>query len=140
MAQVTPPELRVLIVDDEAEIRDLLAAMLAEITDLRCVVREADDGTRAAEMLAEFAPQVMLVDLVMPRMNGLELAALARSHPATKATKIVLVTGFATVANITAAQSCGADKVLVKPIRVHVLLDLVRSLARQLGVLASAAT
>ena len=81
------PELRILIVDDEAPARARMRELLGDIRDEvpNCVVGEAENGIAAINRLADDAPDVVLADIRMPKMDGIELArhlATLQSPPA----------------------------------------------------------
>ena len=77
-------KLRVLLADDHALVRAGLSALLAEVPDVE-VVAQAGDGYEAVELIARHEPDVALVDVSMPKMNGLEVATRARKeHPRTR--------------------------------------------------------
>jgi DNA-binding NtrC family response regulator len=105
-----PP--KVLVVDDEPGLRRALTRLL-QASGIS--VRTADDGAMATEILAEESFDVALVDLMMPRMNGLELLAHIRDRHA--ATQVVLMTAFGDVETAVAAVRAGAHHFLTKPFR-----------------------
>ncbi|MDR2451806.1 MAG: LytTR family DNA-binding domain-containing protein [Candidatus Accumulibacter sp.] len=113
----TVPTLSVMIVDDEAparaRLRDLLADVAAEAPNV--LVAEADNGWRAIEALKENAPDVMLVDIRMPEMDGIELARhVARLDPPPA---IIFVTAYDSYA--VRAFELNAIDYLVKPVRAQ---------------------
>lgn len=128
------PAFRVLVVDDEADTRSLVKELLSQtITDLLLQVEVARDGIEAADRIPEFAPHLLLVDLMMPRMNGWELAGFARGHPRTRSSRIVIMTGHGSVENLSAAKKVGAFDIIQKPFKMEALLQVVRDAARQLS-------
>jgi DNA-binding NtrC family response regulator len=102
----------VLVVDDEPGLRRALTRLL-QASGIS--VRTADDGAMATEVLAEESFDVALVDLMMPRMNGLELLAHIRDRHA--GTQVVLMTAFGDVETAVAAVRAGAHHFLTKPFR-----------------------
>ena len=127
------PALRILVVDDEPAQLELLAEHLRALPDLNTVVETASDGLEAADRLPEFAPHLLLIDLMMPRMNGWELAGFVRGNPGTRGAHILIMTGYATPENLAAARKVGARTILEKPIPVATLDRLVRESARELS-------
>ena len=101
--KAAPP--RVLVVDDEPGLRRALTRLL-QASGIS--VRTADDGAMATEILAEESFDVALVDLMMPRMNGLELLAHIRERHA--GTQVVLMTAFGDVETAVAAVRAGAGR------------------------------
>ena len=85
----------------------------------------AKDGLEAVEMIAEVRPNVMLVDMEMPRMNGLELTAHVRSNQATKKIPIFMITSRTTEKHREQAKSAGVNAYLTKPYQENELLSLI---------------
>lgn len=125
------PKLRILVVDDEEDNRELVTIYLSEIKDLDLEVETAADGLLAADRIPEFAPHILLMDLMMPRMTGFELCGFVRGHPKTRNARIVVITGYGDAANLAAVAKCGAHRVLTKPFQMAALIDTVRELARE---------
>jgi len=109
----TPVSRRVLVVDDHDECRELLAELISEAG---CTVRVARTGTEAVAVSGEFIPEVMLLDLGLPDMNGYAVAIAIRSNPDTADAFIVAVTGHGTSSDRTQAASVGIDMFLAKPV------------------------
>jgi DNA-binding NtrC family response regulator len=108
--KAAPP--RVLVVDDEPGLRRALSRLL-QASGIN--VRTADDGAMAIDVLAEESFDVALVDLMMPRMNGLELLQHIRKRHA--GTQVVLMTAFGDVETAVQAVRAGAHHFLTKPFR-----------------------
>jgi len=87
----TPNTDRILIVDDDDMLRTI---MRAELEEDGYTVIEAADGKEAADVCAEICPDLLIVDVVMPRMNGFELCQALRSRPATAFVPILMATGL----------------------------------------------
>ena len=125
---VTPRRRRVLVVDDDPGIRYMLVSLLI---DEGFETRTAEDGERALRLAAEWQPHVILVDLVMPRMNGY---AFVREYRKLSVTLETRASVFAmTAAGPTATRSAGEhgfDEIVVKPYKVDRLLELVTSHCR----------
>ena len=103
--------MKLLIVDDQALIRDGLVTICERIPDID-VVGTAADGERAVELVAELSPDVVLMDLRMPRMDGIEATAHIRAqHPATQ---VVVLTTFSDDESVTRALAAGALGYLTK--------------------------
>jgi CheY-like chemotaxis protein len=101
---------RVLIVDDDPEMRELYGHAL------RGVVRElrsAPDGETALRVLDTWTPDVIVLDLTMPGMNGVDFLGHRSASPALRAIPVVVASG--TVADREALLAMGADEVLAKP-------------------------
>lgn len=101
-----------LVVDDSLSARRSLAQFMS---DLGMEVRTARDGFEAIKVLGERKPALMLVDLEMPRMNGLELTAHLRSREDTKDIPVIMITSRATEKHRSLAQKAGVNSYLNKP-------------------------
>jgi two-component system, NarL family, response regulator NreC len=120
----------VLIVDDNAQFRALLREIVAEEPDLQ-VVREAADGAEAMRLAQELRPDIMLLDLVMPRVNGLEVLRWIKAER--PEIKVIIVTVHDEDAYRQAAEASGADAYLLKK---TLGTDLLPTLQRLRGSLA----
>jgi excisionase family DNA binding protein len=120
--------LRILVADDEEDTHELIRTFLSTLP-MPVQVECCRDGREAAERIPDFGPHVLLVDLMMPRMNGFELCGFARGHPRTRESRIIVLTGFGNPENLSAAQKCGAHRVIQKPYKAaqltEAILDLV---------------
>src|SRR5690606_9854232 len=122
-AETGPPneKPRVLVVDDEKFIRDILADFLGMEG---YVVRTADDGSSAVAELERARYDMVISDLKMPRMGGLELLKeVARTHPETLT---VIMTGFGTVETAIDAMKQGAYDYILKPFKVEEIVHVVQ--------------
>ncbi|MCK6531406.1 MAG: response regulator [Polyangiaceae bacterium] len=112
---------RVLVVDDEKFIRDILADFLGMEG---YVVRTAEDGSAAVTELSRASYDIVISDLKMPRMGGLELLKeLSHAHPDTIA---VIMTGFGTVETAIDAMKRGAYDYILKPFKVEEIIHIVQ--------------
>lgn len=118
-----PP--RVLIVDDDPKGAELLEAYLSG-TD--CDLRIAEDGEQALREVAQWHPDVVLLDVMMPRISGFEVCKRLRSDPATRDVGIVMVTALDQPSDVDRAVEVGTDDFITKPINKADLLLRVRSL------------
>jgi len=116
---------RILIVDDDAAVRDSLFQIL---TTSDYLVTMAVDGFDAGIKVSEFKPELILMDLVMPGMDGVEACRRIKDNPDTSGIKVLMITGFDTPENREKAKQAGADGYLLKPIGMDVLLEKVKDL------------
>ena len=116
----------ILIVDDDPMIRRLIATTLEDISGYR--LAEAGDGLEAVESAVRARPEIVFLDIDMPRLNGIEACRRLRSDPATARATIVMLTGDAGDVAEQSAQSAGADLFLTKPFSPLHLLRLVDSI------------
>jgi DNA-binding NarL/FixJ family response regulator len=124
---------RVLVVDDHPVVRGGLVGWLAAQPDID-VVGEAADGLEALTAVAEHAPDVVLMDLRMPRMDG--VAATGRISAVHPAVRVLVLTTYDTDADIVRAVEAGATGYLLKDTPLPQLADAVRAAARGETVLA----
>jgi DNA-binding NarL/FixJ family response regulator len=118
--------IRVLIVDDHPLIRDAVADLLTDTGDI-CVVGECADGSEVAEAAARTEPDVVLMDLQMPRMSGLEAArALRVDRPEVR---VVLLTGSLSAAATREALALRVAAVVLKGEDADLLPGLIRAAA-----------
>ncbi len=122
MTQPTAP-IRLVIVDDQAMLRGALAALLELEADLT-VVGTAGSGSEAADVVAEAAPDVCLMDIQMPDIDGIEATRLVRER--SPHTRVLIVTTFARPGYLRAALDAGASGFVVKDAPAEQLADAVR--------------
>ena len=129
-----PARLNILIADDHAIVRDGLAAIIRFQKDL-CVVGEAEDGEAAVQKAQELHPDVVVMDLMMPNMNGVEAtAAIKRILPKTQ---ILLLTSYGTSAELARAFRNGATGAITKTLPKDELLSAIRNVAAGVRVVSS---
>jgi DNA-binding response OmpR family regulator len=113
------PGARVLVVDDNADAAEALAELLRlEGYDVR-VARNAEEALRAADT---FAPQLAVLDIGLPSMNGYDLARTLRASPRTRGMRLVALTGYGRAPDRLRAQEAGFDDHFVKPAPLDELL------------------
>jgi signal transduction histidine kinase/ActR/RegA family two-component response regulator len=116
---------RVLVVDDNNDARSTLTDALAL---LGYEVRSEADGPAAISVAAEFVPDVVLLDIGLPVMDGYEVAEQLRAMPATASVRLVAVTGYGQRSDRERSERCGFDAHLVKPVVLDELAQLLESL------------
>lgn len=118
---------KILIVDDESSARFALELLLRREG---FEVREVHDGASALAECPTFQPDLILLDIVMPGMDGLEVCRRIKSAPETRLTPVVLITGLSATEDRIKGINAGADDFLSKPIDFSELLARTRSLLR----------
>jgi CheY-like chemotaxis protein len=111
---------RILIVDDESGFTRLLKLTLEKTG--RYLVREQNDGTLARETAREFRPDLILLDIVMPKIDGGDVASQLKADPSLKATKIVFLTAIVSKKEATQGSGLiGGFPFLSKPVSLDAL-------------------
>ena len=118
---------RILVIDDEFSILEIASRALQQLGD-DVTVATASDGFEAGLQVATFKPDLLLLDLMMPRMNGFEVCRLVRKNPATAHTKILVITAFGSHENLQRALEAGADDFMHKPVDLEQLKAKVQTL------------
>lgn len=103
----------IMIVDDSPEILSLYRALLKR---KGYNVIEAEDGAHALEMLEESSPDLFIVDVMMPEMNGIELCRQIRAHPQHKHSPLLILSAYSDSGIIEQTFAAGANDYLLKPI------------------------
>ena len=115
---VADKERTVLVVDDD---RDLLAQMASYLTAAGFTVAQASDGIDALSYLYATRPRAALIDLMMPRMDGVELIEQIRSDAKLAGLRVVAVSGMP--AMLARARKAGADEALRKPLDPQAVVE-----------------
>ena len=119
--------LRVLVVDDN---RDAAASLALLLETMGNDVRTAHDGEQAALVASEFQPDVALLDIGMPKLDGYEAARRIRRESNGRPVRLVALTGYGQESDRRKSQEAGFDRHLVKPLRPQALLDLLAEIER----------
>jgi len=117
----------ILVVDDNLQNLELLQAYLEE---LGLPVHTARDGLEALQAVEAHRPDIILLDVMMPRMSGFQACAKIKANPETRDIPVVMVTALNEVGDVERAVESGADEFLTKPVNRLELLTRVKSLLR----------
>jgi len=118
---------RVLVVDDNAQNLELLIEHLESI-DVQTVA--ATNGVEALEAIGQLKPDLILLDIMMPRMSGFEVCRKLKSDPETRDIPIIMVTALNEMGDIERAVESGTDDFLSKPVNRLELITRVRTLLK----------
>lgn len=119
---------KVLVVDDEESIVELLKYNLEKSG---YEVRTALDGTKAVEIAKKFLPDLVLLDIMMPKMDGVETCRLLRDIPELQKTFVIFLTARSEEYSEVAAFDVGADDYITKPIKPRALMSRINALFRR---------
>ena len=127
----TEKQHRILIADDNEANRELLEAYLA---DLDCVTETADDGQQTMEKAASFEPDLILLDVMMPKLSGFEVCEKIKADPQLKKIMVLMVTALNELGDIERAVDAGTNDFLSKPVNRVTLLKRVGNMLQLKGV------
>ncbi len=125
MTYKDPTNLTVLIVEDAEDARYF---MRLELEQLGYLVIEAEDGERAVELTVKERPDIILMDLTLPIMDGLSATAMIRNHEELREVPIIAVTAHQETDFRAGAKACGFNAYVTKPIDIAWLDELIRGL------------
>lgn len=130
---VQDTEVRILVADDNEDAAATLTAFL-ELSGF--VVRQVHDGAAAVSAAAEFDPQIVLLDIGMPRLNGYEACRKIREQPGGAGRTMVACTGWGQADDRRRSDEAGFDRHLVKPVEPAMLVELIDAViaARDVGL------
>jgi CheY-like chemotaxis protein len=121
------PRSRILIADDNAVNVELLEAFL---TGVDCEIGIAVDGRDTLDKVATFKPDLILLDVMMPKLSGFEVCQKLKTDPATKRIMILMVTALNELGDIERAVQAGTDDFLSKPVNKLELTKRVENMLR----------
>lgn len=119
---------KILIVEDEENILELLSAIFGDLGDYR--IHCARDGEEALRIARLDNPDIILLDILLPKINGHEVCKSVKSDPAMSHTKILMLSGMAQNSDRRKAQEVGADAFIAKPFNSIALVEKVEELLR----------
>ncbi|MGL4941915.1 MAG: response regulator [Thermoguttaceae bacterium] len=118
---------RILIVDDNPQNVELLDAYLSE-GEIECELEVAHDGMEALNKIESFRPDLILLDIMMPRMSGFEVCERIKADPKTRSIMVLMVTALSELGDIERAVAAGCDDYLSKPVNKFELMKRVANM------------
>jgi ligand-binding sensor domain-containing protein/signal transduction histidine kinase/CheY-like chemotaxis protein/AraC-like DNA-binding protein len=115
---------RILIVDDNKEIRAFLRLLLSST----CEIGEAENGIKGLEAAIQFQPSIIISDMIMPEMNGLEFCEKIKGDTLTSHIPVILLTSQTEDAHQLSGYEAGADVYLTKPIKAPILFQVIHNI------------
>ncbi len=117
----------VLVVDDNPQNLELL---LAYLEDVQCKPLSATNGPEALEIVRQQSPDLLLLDVMMPKMSGFEVCRRLKNDPVTESIPIIMVTALSEIGDIERAINSGTDDFLSKPVNKWELVTRVRTMLK----------
>jgi two-component system alkaline phosphatase synthesis response regulator PhoP len=126
-AEINLARASILIVDDQEQNVELLEAYL---DDLGCTIHTAHDGVEAMKKIDTSPPDLVILDVMMPKMSGYQVCQRIKDNPATRDIPVMMVTALSETGDIERAVENGADDFLTKPVHKLELVTRAKSLLR----------
>ena len=120
---------KILVTDDEENIRLMVSSMLGK----DYIVLGASDGREAVNMAHSQKPDLILMDILMPKMDGYTACHALKKDPATKAIPVVMVSAVGYELNVKLSQEMGASGYITKPFEPRDLLDTIERVLKSVG-------
>jgi DNA-binding response OmpR family regulator len=121
---------RILVADDSQAVRDILQMSLET---LGYSVVLAEDGERAMECIKSDHPDLIIADVMMPKVNGFQICRRVKSDPSTHRTPVILLTARSGTEDVFWGKDCGADEYITKPFRTQDLEQSIDRLLKRAG-------
>jgi two-component system alkaline phosphatase synthesis response regulator PhoP len=127
MSSHEPPKPKVLVVDDNLQNLELI---LAYLEDIDCQTLSAEGGQEALEIIENDPPDLVLLDVMMPKISGFEVCKRIKKNPKTAEIPIIMVTALSEMGDIERAINSGTDDFLSKPVNKWELLTRVKTMLK----------
>jgi two-component system alkaline phosphatase synthesis response regulator PhoP len=121
----------ILIVDDDPVIRNLLKQILEEFRESGIRLLTAENGEAAMESIKREKPDIIFLDVMMPKMNGFEVCDMVKRNPATKDICIIMLTAKGQEIDKQKAKELGSDYYITKPFNID---EIIRKVVDILGI------
>jgi CheY-like chemotaxis protein len=125
--QNEPKKPLILVVDDNEQNLELIVAYLE---DIACQIISATSGTEALDKIRSQMPDLVLLDVMMPKISGFEVCRRMKSDPQTADIPVIMVTALTELADIEKAINCGTDDFLSKPVNKWELITRVKTMLK----------
>jgi DNA-binding response OmpR family regulator len=125
---------KILIVDDDPLIRNLLCQILEPFEERGVELLTADNGATAVESARKENPEIVFLDVMMPKMNGFEACGILKNDVKTKDVYIVMLTAKGQEIDRQKAKEIGADFYITKPFNIN---ELIKTVSELLGIQVS---
>ncbi|MDH3326210.1 MAG: response regulator [Gammaproteobacteria bacterium] len=130
LPQVDEDILRIMIVDDEEKLVSYLVELFTSKLN-NIAIETANDGFQAGKKVQAFNPHIVLLDIMMPGLNGIEVCRQLKADPQTSSIRVIAMTGYYSHQNVTSILDAGAEKCLAKPLDASELLSVIDIRNRQ---------
>ena len=118
--------LRILIVDDDHQFLNYLEDILTDLSPA-IIPKKASDGFAAGRELFVFQPHIVLLDLRMPNLSGVDVCKSTKRDPSTQHTRVIAMTGYSEPSEVEAVLAAGAECCLTKPVFKEQLLEAIKT-------------
>jgi DNA-binding response OmpR family regulator len=117
---------KILIVEDEEAILELLSTMFSYFDNYQILCSR--DGEEALRIVREDTPDIILLDMQIPKINGNEVCRLIKSNPTTSNIKVLILTGMSQDFDLQSARDMGADAYMIKPFSLNDIVKRIEEL------------
>lgn len=123
--------MKILIVDDEPLIRELILQIIDEIEDMQIQAVEACDGVEGLELIRKEKPDIVLLDIMMPKMSGFEICRILQKKSPSWKMKVVMLTAKGQEIDKQTARELGVKWYITKPFKIDDIIKLLKELAEE---------
>lgn len=121
--------MKVLIVDDETIIRELIAQIVEELEEPDTKVYEASDGLEGLEIIRKEKPDIVFLDIMMPKLDGFEVCRVLQSEPPSWDMKVIMLTARGQEIDKQTAKDLGVKWYVTKPFKIDDIIKLLKELS-----------